>query len=115
MPMLVPRLRLTDRTVARLRKLAEKHKANVADIIAALVETALAEKPRPEGDALFRLVLVGERLGLGVDGPAAYPSLWKTAGGLTDGECRDIAAAFIAWKREQNEIAGHDEEAAFRT
>lgn len=103
MKTLLPRLLVGDATAAKLKGLAEEHGVNVGDVIAAIVESRLANEPRPDNEIAFRLILVGERLGLRVGGSASYPADWETVGGLTPEECREIAADFNAWKREQNE------------
>ena len=96
---LLPRLLVGDETADRLKCLAEEHGVSVGVVIADILEARFDQEPRPDNEIAHRLILVGERFGLGVGGAAAYPSDWERVGGLTPAECRDLAARFVAWRR----------------
>ncbi len=110
--MLVPRLKLSDRAVVQLRRLAETHGVGVGVVIAAIIEARLANEPRSENEVVFRLILAGERYGLGVGGASAYPLDWITVGGLSHDECGELSASYIAWRRKNNEQARDSREAS---
>src|SRR4051794_439337 len=98
MAILVPRLQVNDATVARLKALASERGKGVGEVIASLIVEALAPKAKPN-EAMFRLILVGERFGLGVGGAAVFPPDWTAVGGLSAHEAREIAAEYLKWKQ----------------
>ena len=78
----------------------------VGGIIAAVVETRIASETRPENEAMFRLILVGERHGQVIGPTGGFPSDWVSVGRLTPEESREIAANYVAWRRKNDEHTG---------
>lgn len=103
MALILPRLRLSDATVAKLRRESDRRGVNVADIIAELVERQVGN-PGAEDETLYRIILVGERYGLSVGGTRLFPAGWKDVGRIAEATCRSLADSYIAWRRRQHEI-----------
>lgn len=103
--MLLPRLQLSDRTAGRLKHLAAQRNVSVGQVIEGILEerTALTNN-----EVMFRLILVGERYGLGVGGTRLFPSSWIDVAGLSESKCRELATSYIAWKRRYNENQKRD-------
>jgi hypothetical protein len=112
---LLPRLLVADDTAARLRGLAEERGVGVGDVIAGLLEDALSARGGTaedrESESLYRVIAVGERLGLAVQGrpgsSVAFPADWMRVGGLSAGECRRLAEGYVEWRRGREGEGGH--------
>jgi hypothetical protein len=114
MPVLVPRLQVSDETAARLRGLASERGVGVGEVIAEVLEDALSAPGRTAEDraaeTLFRVIAVGERLGLAVQGgpgsSVTFPTDWMNVGRLSAPECRRLAAGYVEWRRCQEGEGG---------
>ena len=81
---------------------AEERGIGVGDVISAIVETRLANVPRPDNEIAFRLILVGEHQGQVIGPTGGFPLDWMNVGRLTPDECRDLATAYNTWKKKHN-------------
>jgi hypothetical protein len=106
MPLLVPRLQISESTAAKLDATARERGVSASKLITEFIEECVAtrrEAPPDNSEILNRLVLVGEKMGLVVGGPSRFPVDWVRLGGITDEECSRIAANYIEWRRIHDE------------